>query len=386
MVSLTERLQLLCKSALWRIESDNFKEAIKELTQCQSVVEANDTFVYFNFLVFVQCNLSYCYYKLGKTLEAFEALNYLNSKSQALETHSPNQLKVQLHRSYYMSIVNLQISNLMCETGNHIGAYQKARACLSIAEFLISGAVQAYKLEVAKINSLKSRKSIEKQVNSTSIYQKAVPLLKTLLSFIRSGKFPDSNTATIRSLLGLKSYPQWTHSMSSHELTKIKPVSLEELKTPKTLSNEFSKNYTVLKVGIICAGLLSSCLELKHAKLNSTLSYSKKELQTMTSKALKLIKCFFPPESPLRVEVTKLAREELVEKTHMSLCKLPVIKEKPTRKNKPSPSRGSSTHRPKSNPKAVQSPLISRREANFALNRLSISKKNSLTPYDPRNL
>ncbi|CAG9327813.1 unnamed protein product [Blepharisma stoltei] len=292
-------LNSLQGEAISKILEEDYIGAISILKRCEEILESVITHggkTDPDQVLATLHNLALCFQRLGDLEKCAAYLDgcLFNLNSFQVMTSEKSQILNEIRRNTYKSKIHIQSCAVLSQMKKHKAALTHAQNSFKAVANCVKMTITASGL---LLKSLKNKppdlgKQIHKIINS------AVPTIKVLENFIKTGKL--SHPPKIRSVLGVKSHPDWLDSFTIADVMLMQPISSEELKKSIGMQAEFTKDFILYKVCLLAISNFCVATEIQFIHSNQIFrEKNDKEAELYHEKSIELLRVFFPPESPL---------------------------------------------------------------------------------------
>lgn len=284
--------------AIGKILQEDYIDAISILKRCEEILESVITHggkTDPDQVLATLHNLALCFQRLGDLDKCAAYLDgcLFNLNSFQVMSSEKSHIFNEIRRNTYKSKVEIQCCAVLSQLKKHKAALTHAQNSYKAVANCIKMTINA---SAAILKSSKAKIDMSKHLQKIIVI--SVPTLKTLESFIKTGKL--THQPKIRSVLGVKTHPEWLDSFSIADVMLIQPITADELKRSIGTQAEFTKDFIIYKVCLLA--ISNFCIATEIQFIKSTQIFKEvidKEAESYHEKAIELLKTFLPTESLL---------------------------------------------------------------------------------------
>jgi tetratricopeptide (TPR) repeat protein len=272
--------QNFLEQATEEILSENYKEALICLKNCEELLGSNIKAENNNLHLVITHNVALCKYKLGKIPLAVESLETAQRLIKKIITGNQSTVDGLRHLKYLAS-VQLQLCALYSQNKNHEKALKYTQ-----------GALKSIKLLFTSLSVLVSQYSFaQKKSKSTTKLMDTISKLAVVLDKIINKKY----TKKVNIYTG----EGWISGFNIGNIMVIQPIILSDWDTPNVFKQEITYAKVLENICILISCYFSIAAELRFSSLNRSSTTDFASSREWHERALSICKCFLPASCPL---------------------------------------------------------------------------------------
>ncbi len=316
---VNEALERLEQAALEEIAEENYIGALNYLKKKEELLEAltteglsADRDQVLSTLTCTAC----CYQRMG-VLDKCAA--YLEACTIYTVPMSQPLLKLRsitdmLKRAKLQCLMHIQLCAILSQLGDHTAALAKAKTAVRLAQFAIESTARALKMHWTMYALAKDHHDISESLQQTHLLAlRATPMVKTLLEFLHSTEPISTQARVMRSVLGVKVYPDWTSQIAISDMMTVQPLSTADLQQHTSVRLEFSKDFMLYKVANLSASYFCISTELLFLRGKQAFNPARdKPTEQFHMRAMRLLETYFPPDCLLLQHIAQTYEKRFI--------------------------------------------------------------------------
>lgn len=278
------------------IKSSKYSQALETLKKCETQLEKliNEGIQIDQDIILPTLhNIALCYQSIAdfhNCAAYIEACVFNVKRRTELSVTHMNTIAERIRKVRYLCVLYLQLADCLSKLNQHQAAAENSRQsfrqCALIIKLSLAAFTEAKQKKLSCNTTSKSNQIIDYYTNSIDILQ----LLYLQMTGKKSKK--SSKEVTMRSVLGVQKTSEWIYSLTYEKIIEIKPLHLQDLKSPHNIRTELSKDFMMDKICLTAASCLLQSREL--LLINEDFDKAK----SYFNRAIIISSAFFPNSCP----------------------------------------------------------------------------------------